>query len=114
MEVGTFSFGKYRGWPACDVPLEYLVWALETMCRRPPEVVAELQRRAARLGSRDAITAQTVLGGLACRRARQERRQARSKRVRGGRKNAVAAVFVGAEFHASRKAFGGDLSDCPF
>jgi len=114
MEVGTFSFGKYRGWPACDVPVEYLVWALETMARPPAEVLDELKRRASRLGSRDAITARTVLGGLTFRKAKQAKRKARKQKSRSYANRTGGAEIVGAEFHAGRAAFQGDLSECPF
>jgi hypothetical protein len=113
MEVGTFSFGKYRGWPACDVPIDYLVWAVETMARPPAEVVAELKRRAARLGSRDAITAQTILGGMTYRKAKKERRRARKKNHSPSRRTGSAEI-VGAEFHASRAMLQGDAEECPF
>lgn len=114
MEVGMFSFGKYRGWPSCDVPVEYLVWALETMARPPAEVLEELKRRAARLGSRDAITAQTVLGGMTYRKAKQAKRRARKQKPRSKSDSNSSAEIVGAEFHAGRAAFHGDLSECPF
>lgn len=114
MEVGTFSFGKYRGWPSCDVPVEYLIWALETMAKPPAEVLSELQRRASRFGSRDAIAAQAVLSGLTYKRARKAKRKAcKQKAERQARKAGVSEV-VGSEFHAGRAAFQGDLSECPF
>jgi hypothetical protein len=114
MEVGTFSFGKYRGWPSCDVPVEYLVWALEKMASPPAEVLAELQRRAARLGSRDAITAQAVLGGLSYKKARRTKRKARKQATRSQPNRTGLPEIVGVEFRASREAYPGDLSECPF
>lgn len=27
---GLMPFGKYRDWPLCDVPLDYLEWALRS------------------------------------------------------------------------------------
>lgn len=112
MEVGTFSFGKYRGWPACDIPVEYLVWALETMGSPPAEVLQELRRRAARHGSRDAITAQAVLSGLTYKKARQAKRKASKAKGRSHRHSPTEVV--GAEFDARRAALQGDLSECPF
>jgi hypothetical protein len=113
MEVGTFSFGKYRGWPACDVPVEYLSWALETMSSPPYEVLEELKRRASRFGSRDAITAQTILGGLTYRKARKTKRKARKAKVARPQHKKSAEV-VGEGFAAGRAAFQGDPSECPF
>ena len=114
MDVGTFSFGKYRGWTACDVPVDYLAWAMETMGKPPYEVLEELKRRAARFGSRDAITAQTILVGLTYRKTKRAKRIARTAKARSSQPRKVTAESVGEGFEAARAAFQGDLSECPF
>lgn len=41
------TFGKHKGLPACDVPLDYLIWCTESMPRVPQVVMDELKRRSA-------------------------------------------------------------------
>jgi hypothetical protein len=114
MDCGTFTFGKHRGLPACDVPVEYLSWCMATMATPPQVVTDELRRRADRHGSRDAMAAQEALGAFNYKRARKEARRARKappSRPRNG------GEFVGQEFAASRGqwiAAGGDPLSCPF
>lgn len=114
MDCGTFTFGKHRGLPACDVPVDYLAWCMATMASPPEIVLAELRRRADRHGSREAIAAQAALGSYRFRAARKEARRASNKRPKGRTKN---GEFIGKEFAASRARFtasGGDLRECPF
>lgn len=110
MECATFSFGKYRGLPACDVPISYLVWATETMAEPHSCVMDELKRRAAQLGSREAIQAQAVVSALLFSKGR------RKKAKRSGKKpvsrNMTGACY--AEARAAWIAAGGDVSACPF
>lgn len=120
MEVGTFTFGKHRGLPACDVPMEYLLWAVESMATPPDCVMAELRRRASQYGSRWAVEAQAALNGLGYRgrkKARRKHARAPAKASSKSRADRPAAVFVGEEFQGGRSAWlasGGDVSEPPF
>ena len=120
MEVGTFTFGKHRGLPACDVPMEYLLWAVESMATPPECVLEELRRRAAQYGSRWAVEAQAALNGLGYRGAKRARRKPARAPARARRKARAErndAVFIGQEFRAGRAAWleaGGDESEPPF
>lgn len=118
MDCGVFNFGKHRGTPACDVPIDYLVWAMESLPRPPACVVDELRRRAARHGSRDALAAQASLGGFGYRKARSKPKtiQARPKPA-WSRPDFTGKEFVGDSWQAERSAWlasGGDPASCPW
>lgn len=114
MDGGTFTFGKHRGLPACDVPLDYLSWCMATMASPPQIVTDELRRRADRHGSRDAIAAQQALGSF--RYLRASKKASRARKTSRPRASNSCDV-VGQEFDASRRqwvAAGGDPRSCPF
>lgn len=110
MEVMTF--GKHRGDPACDVPLSYLVWAMESMASPPACVLGELRRRAERHGSRDSIAAQAALSGYGVRSHRRAKKKAaKVRRIK------VGGEVVGEQYQALRGrwlAGGGDPLSCPW
>lgn len=118
MKCGVMSFGKHRGLPACDVPLDYLVWATASMARPPACVMDELRRRASLHGTRDALEAQSVLNGFGHGPAKKGRRVAAKRAVVRHKKSAVASGrATGREFAAGREAWlagGGDPSEPPF
>ena len=116
MECGVISFGKHRGLPACDVPLDYLVWATETMARPPECVMEELRRRASLYGTREALEAQSVLNGYGHRVAKRGRKVAARSAARPSR-HKTSAEIIGREIAAGREAWlaaGGDVSESPF
>lgn len=116
MDCGVITFGKHRGLPACDVPLDYLVWATESMARPPVCVLEELRRRASLHGSRAALEAQAALNGFGFRSAKRGRKKAARAAVKRKPPKASAEI-VGREFHAGRDAWlaaGGDASEPPF
>ncbi len=114
MDCGTFTFGKHRGLPSCDVPMKYLEWAMETMASPHQCVIDELRRRASCAGSRDAIAAQAAIGAFDFKRARSAPVMDRAARPA---KVAHAGELVGEAFHKNRGewlAMGGDPRSCPF
>lgn len=116
MDCGVISFGKHRGLPACDVPLDYLVWATESMAKPPACVLDELRRRAALHGSRSSLEAQAALNGFGFRSAKRGRRKAARAAVKA-RRPKQSADIIGREFYAVREAWlaaGGDASESPF
>jgi hypothetical protein len=113
--MDLMTFGKHRGDPACDVPLDYLVWAMESMAKPPACVLDELRRRAGRYGSRDAVPAQAALSGFGVRGHRKASRKVTRSRARAIRQS--AGEFIGRDFGASRSqwiASGGDPGSCPW
>jgi hypothetical protein len=110
--MDLMTFGRHRGDPACDVPLRYLVWAMESMACPPPCVINELRRRAASYGSRDSINAQAALSGHGVKSHRKAKRKAsKARRVKAG------GEAVGKDFQAERAqwvAAGGDPASCPW
>lgn len=110
--MDLMTFGRHRGDPACDVPLKYLVWAVESMARPPACVIDELRRRAERHGSRDSIPAQAALSGHGVRSHRKAKRKA-AKASRGR----PMGEFVGDQYAAKRVVWlagGGDPTSCPW
>lgn len=121
MECVTFGFGKYRGLPACDVPIDYLIWAADTHGQPHKCVVDELRRRASRHGTREALAAASALSSLAFNMARVRRKKARKggsrPKCRAVRARLPVLVSVGERFAAERAmwlASGGDLSAPPW
>jgi hypothetical protein len=113
--MDVMTFGRHRGDPACDVPLRYLVWAMESMASPPACVVDELRRRAGRYGSRDGVAAQAALSGLAFKGRRKAAKKLRN------RKAASTATHAGervgdqyAERRAEWLAGGGSDASCPW
>lgn len=92
MTSARMTFGTYKHVESCDVPLDYLVWA-GTKMRAPPEcVILELELRASRHGSREAVEAQAVLSALASRpvktRRPRKRKRPRRRPTTSGRRRA--------------------------
>jgi hypothetical protein len=134
----TMRFGKHKGELVSLVPTDYLVWCVENMSIPPKAVVAELQRRAAMHGTRDALTAASAVSAVAFEQARPQRPQCKKRRKKkekpaADRKERRAAIqrqeaaarlsraqarpVVGADFDRLRVAFsqaGGDEEACPF
>lgn len=113
--MDLMTFGRHRGDPACDVPLDYLVWAMESMAKPPACVLNELRRRAERYGSRDAVPAQAALSGFGIRAHRKASRKVMRARAKAARN--AAGEFVGKDFASDRAqwiASGGDPGSCPW
>jgi hypothetical protein len=71
LDSDIINFGNHKGQHACDVPIDYLVWASSAMQKPRPCIVVELKRRAERLGTRDAVEACAALSALRFRQARK-------------------------------------------
>ena len=61
MEDNKITFGKYKGQHIELVPVEYLAWAARSMKGAPHIVLSELERRAAKTETNDAIIASDAL-----------------------------------------------------
>lgn len=120
MDCGVFEFGKYRGLPSCDVPLSYLLWAVDTHAEPHRCVIEELRRRAGLHGSREAVAASAAIGSLAFRQSRTARRKPRKSKSRSRRRGSPGGqppVSVGDSHQADLARWidgGGDQEDCPF
>ena len=134
----TMTFGKYKGQLVSLVPTNYLIWCVEYMAIPPKIVVAELERRAGRHGTRDAIEAACAVSGVAFKQAqtkkkrgakkakkrkqpkasRQEKRAQRQREQAASRlERAQAEPVVGEDYDRLRLAYaqaGGDEDACPF
>jgi len=128
------SFGKYKGTPISAVPVDYLVWVLDSFRNPPIAVVAELERRGSEMSGGAAFLAQAALGkwkhkkaakGSRSRKARvrREHRLACSRDVQrqiAGEKTRALGRGVritGSDFEEKRDEWerdGGDPSACPF
>jgi hypothetical protein len=64
MADGTITFGKYVGYLASEVPLQYLIWASSSLASPPQCVIDELKRRADMHGSRDSVEAAAAVSSL--------------------------------------------------
>jgi hypothetical protein len=74
MDDDRMTFGRYRGMPASEVPVEYLAWAMESMRNLPACVIGELRRRASGAGTRDVLEAQAAMN---CRTFHRKRKRPR-------------------------------------
>ena len=61
MEDNKMTFGKYKGQHIELLPVEYLAWAARSMKGAPRIVLSELERRAAKTETKDAIIASDAL-----------------------------------------------------
>lgn len=73
METAIIDFGRYKGRPVCDVPVDYLGWAVTAMRHPPASIVMELKRRAQLHGTKDAIDAAAAVSALGFQKARRRR-----------------------------------------
>lgn len=71
MDSDIINFGNHKGQHACEVPIDYLVWAATAMQKPRPCIVLELRRRADLQGTRDAVEACAALSALSFRQARK-------------------------------------------
>jgi|LakMenEpi03Aug12_release.lakeMendotaPanAssembly.Ray.scaffolds.fasta_scaffold352347_2 hypothetical protein len=110
-----WTFGKHKGIPASQVPLNYLIWCSEQMPRVPECVIAELKRRS----SYD-VQAGAAVSSLAFRpkitgkkKRKRVRRPAKARR----QEPKTSAAMVGEHYTRLQQEFtaaGGDSSACPF
>jgi hypothetical protein len=136
VDNAVLNFGKYRGLPVAEVPVDYLIWGLRKCKKLMRLVFPELDRRAAVMSGRDAMEAQVALGNYKTALGRsigRNRRPTRSgkKTSRHGSmsdrhrqvsyrqedKLAEGLTFVGEAYERLRQDFcdaGGDSSECPF
>lgn len=91
--MNVMTFGRHKGLPSCDVPIEYLLWAANTLGTPPRCVIDELKRRAERHGTRESVAAASAVCSLAFRPASKSRRKHRRKRRE--RQRAKRTVGVG-------------------
>lgn len=84
------TFGKHKGLPCCDVPIEYLCWAADTLGAPPQCVIDELKRRAERHGTREAIAAASAVSSLAFKPVADNRRRYRRKMIKRRRRKVRA------------------------
>lgn len=89
------TFGKHKGLPCCDVPIEYLLWAADTLGAPPQCVIDELKRRAERHGTRESVAAASAVCSLAFKPAEKNRRKHRRKMIKRERKRAKRATCLG-------------------
>ena len=61
MEDNKMTFGKYKGQHIELLPVEYLAWAARSMKGVPRTILNELERRAAKTETKDAIIASDAL-----------------------------------------------------
>mgnify|MGYP002057382615 FL=1 len=61
MEDNKMTFGKYKGQHIELLPVEYLAWAARSMKGVPRTILNELERRAAKIETKDAIIASDAL-----------------------------------------------------
>mgnify|MGYP001597568617 CR=1 FL=1 len=61
MEDNKITFGKYKGQHIELLPVEYLAWAVRSMKGVPPTILNELERRATKTETKDAIIASDAL-----------------------------------------------------
>lgn len=64
MSDAVMTFGKHTGERTAEVPLEYLLWAANSLADPPQCVVEELKRRASMHGSRGAVEAAAAVSSL--------------------------------------------------
>lgn len=108
------TFGVHRGQQASEVPVSYLLWAVNSIPDPPACVLEELKRRM-RFGGREARVVQESISSLWLRNAKRERKQAKRHRKRGGTK--PGGRYVGEEFAKRRAewlANGGDPRSVPW
>lgn len=127
------TFGKYKGVPISEVPVDYLVWALESIRNTPIAVVEELERRGSQMSGGAAFIAQASLGKWKHSRAvkkarrcsgprsaasparrRDVQRQVASEKLRS---LSCGIRITGDCYREAREEWevgGGDLSSCPF
>jgi len=61
MEDNKMNFGRYKGQHIELLPVEYLAWAARSMKGVPRTILNELERRAAKTETKDAIIASDAL-----------------------------------------------------
>ena len=61
MEDNKITFGKYKGQQIELLPVEYLAWAVRSIKGVPRTILNELERRAAKTETKDAIIASDAL-----------------------------------------------------
>ena len=80
MNENKMKFGKYKGEPVADIPVDYLAWAARKHKQTPGYILAELRARASRHGTRDAIEAESALSDYEFRtRPRRKKKRKKSK-----------------------------------
>lgn len=124
MEIPIIRFGKYKGIPVDEVPVDYLVWCCQGMKVCPPYIQLEVHRRSA--FDAEAQAAVSLLGrrlGKSLGKFHRKmgkveaRKQGQRDRAKAQLARAQKNVFVGENFERLRAEFvaaGGDLSLCPF
>ena len=124
MEIAILRFGKYKGTPVDEVPVDYLVWCCQGMKVCPPYIQLEVHRRAA--FNAEAQAAVSLLGrrlgkshGKFLKKMGkvEARKQGQRDRAKAQLARVQKNVFVGENFERLRAEFvaaGGDLSLCPF
>ena len=121
MEIAILRFGKYKGIPVDEVPVDYLVWCCQGMKVCPPYIQLEVHRRAAFNAEAQAAVCLLVGKWGKGRGKRKGKVEARKQGQRDRAKAQLARVqknvFVGENFERLRAEFVaavGDLSLCPF
>ena len=121
MEIPKLGFGKYKGTPVDEVPVDYLVWCCQAMKVCPPYIQLEVRRRSAY--NAEAQAAVCLFGrkwgkSRGKRKGRVEaRKQAQRDKAKAKLERIQKNVIVGENFERLRAEFianGGDLSLCPF
>ena len=124
MEIPKLGFGKYKGIPVDEVPVDYLVWCCQGMKVCPPYIQLEVRRRSA--FDAEAQAAVSLLGRrLGKSHGKFQRKMGKVEARKQGQRDRAKAqlehiqknVTEGENFHRLRAEFvaaGGDLSLCPF
>jgi hypothetical protein len=124
METPKLGFGKYKGIPVDEVPVDYLVWCCQGMKVCPPYIQLEVHRRSAYNAEAQAAVSLLgrrlgkSLGKFHRKKGKVEaRKQGQRDRAKAQLARVQKNVFVGENFERLRAEFisaGGDLSLCPF
>lgn len=113
------DFGKYRGVSAREVPMDYLLWCVESIGDPPACVLDELRRRAGFQSGRQAIAAQAAVASFWWRDVRAKKKQAKKRARKQARHGTpkLSGVYTGEHFEAARKKWleeGGDPASIPW
>lgn len=131
----TMGFGKYKGLPLCEVPVDYLAWVLDTFRSPPTSVLAELQRRGGDGAGGASFIAYAAVSKHKFQSARRKSRKPSRRPANASRKAAArkdiqrqmasehlrrlsrGVMVVGAQYASERARWesgGGDPASCPF
>ena len=76
------EFGRWKGLPVRDVPIEWLAWCVLEIRRPPKYILQEVMVRAESHGSRDSIPAAEALSKRSSKANKKRGKRNRLKKIR--------------------------------